>query len=404
MTVMTTRDPPANQRASISTVVPVLNEQDNVIPMYSALAEMAATRPDCDFEFLFVDDGSTDKTYERVSQLNASDSRVKVVKLSRNFGSHIAAAAGLQLCSGDGAVIMAGDLQDHPRELPRFIEKWLEGYHVIWGVRASRQDSAVDTFLARAFSWIIRRIALPNFPAGGTGTFCLIDRRVINALNSFPERNRMTFGLILYSGFRQTSLFYDRLERHSGKSKWSFRSKVRIATDTVVSFSSAPIRLISTAGYAMAEILYFAASRILAGAGYLKTFSPNQLNTLALLSLKVSGFGGGMFLLFYGVASVLLGTLIYRSSFLPRGLGVLLAISGLGFVAKTFASVLAPAYASSLLLIPTVVAGLSLTLWLLVRGVDVSKWQEGAGLDECCGAFRGEISSPSHSPLLEGTK
>ena len=293
---MTTGESSANARSSISTVVPVLNEQDNVAPMYSALAEMAQTRPDCDFEFLFIDDGSTDETYARLSRLNAEDSRVKVVKLSRNFGSHIAAAAGLQLCSGDGAVIMAGDLQDHPRELPRFIEKWREGYHVVWGVRASRQDSALDTFLSRVFIWMIRRIALPNFPSGGTGSFCLIDRRVINALNSFPERNRMTFGLILYAGFRQTSLFYDRLERHSGKSKWSFRRKVRIAMDTVVSFSSTPIRLISTAGLVVAAcsftfIGYLVIDRLLHGSDV-----PGYTTIIALMGLI-----GGAQLLFLGM-------------------------------------------------------------------------------------------------------
>jgi hypothetical protein len=141
-------------------------------------------------------------------------------------------------------------------------------------------------------------------------------------------------------------------------------------------------RLISTAGFAMAMVLYFAASRILGGADYLKTFSPDQLNTLALLSLKVSGFGQGVFSMFYGVASVFLGYLIFRSSFLPKVLGVLLAISGLGFVTSTFISVLAPAYASPVFLIPTAVAGLFLTLWLLVRGVDVPKWQESAALAE----------------------
>lgn len=137
-------------------------------------------------------------------------------------------------------------------------------------------------------------------------------------------------------------------------------------------------RLISTAGFAMAEVLYFAAAPILGGSAYLKTFSPDQVHTLALLWLKVSGFGQGLFSMFYGVASVLLGYLIFRSSFLPRMLGVLLVIGGLGFVAKTFLSVLAPAYASSFLLVPTAVAWLFLTLWLLVKGVDDAKWRESA--------------------------
>jgi hypothetical protein len=145
-------------------------------------------------------------------------------------------------------------------------------------------------------------------------------------------------------------------------------------------------RLISTAGFAMAEVLYFGASRILGGADYLKTLSPDQLNTLALLLVKVSGFGQGVFSMFYGVASVVLGYLIARSTFLPRILGVLLAISGVGFVIQTFASVLAPAYASGVLLLPVAIAGLLLTLWFLFKGVNVRRWEESAALANDRGA------------------
>jgi hypothetical protein len=136
--------------------------------------------------------------------------------------------------------------------------------------------------------------------------------------------------------------------------------------------------LISTALYAVAELFYFAASLILGGADYLKTFSPAQLNSLALLSLKLYGFGGGIFMVFYGVACVLRGYLIFQSGYLPRFLGVLLVLAGLGFIMKNFAQVLVPAYASDALLMPMFVAGVSLTVWLLVRGVDVPKWEAKA--------------------------
>lgn len=139
-------------------------------------------------------------------------------------------------------------------------------------------------------------------------------------------------------------------------------------------------RLVGTAGFAVAELFYFAASAIVGGADYLKTFSTDQLNTLALLSLKMSGHGAGIFMMFYGAGSVLLGYLIFRSGCLPRLLGVLLAISGVGFVTRTFVGILAPAYASPILLMPAALAALALTLWLLVKGVDVPKWQEQAGV------------------------
>jgi hypothetical protein len=141
-------------------------------------------------------------------------------------------------------------------------------------------------------------------------------------------------------------------------------------------------RLVSTATFAIGELFYFAASLILGGADYLKTFSPGQLNTLALLSVKLYGYGSGIFMVFYGLASILLGYLIFQSGYLPKVLGVLLALGGLGFVTKSFALILAPAYASSFLLLPMVLATVSLTLWLLVRGVDVPKWKEKAALAE----------------------
>src|SRR5262249_26436387 len=117
--------------------------------MQAALAEMAAGQLDCTFEFLFVDDGSRDRTFEVLNKLHAQDSRVKVVRLSRNYGSHTAAAAGLSYASGEAAMIMAGDLQDHPTEIPRFIERWRAGYHVVMGVRETRDDPPIDRFLAR---------------------------------------------------------------------------------------------------------------------------------------------------------------------------------------------------------------------------------------------------------------
>jgi hypothetical protein len=145
---------------------------------------------------------------------------------------------------------------------------------------------------------------------------------------------------------------------------------------------SAFFGLISTALYAVAELFYFAASLIVGGSDYLKTFPPDQLNTLALLSLKVFGYGSGIFMAFYGVAGVLRGYLIFRSGFLPRFLGVLLMLAGLGFIAKNFALVLAPAYASDALLLPMFLAMISLTVWLLVKGVDVTKWEEKDSLTQ----------------------
>jgi hypothetical protein len=136
--------------------------------------------------------------------------------------------------------------------------------------------------------------------------------------------------------------------------------------------------LVSTAVFAVAEFFYFGSSLIVGGVGYLKSFSPDQLNDLGLLSLKMYGLGGGIFMVFYGLATFLRGYLIYRSGYLPKALGALLALAGLGFIASNFVLVLAPAYASDLLLLPMFLAVVSMTLWLLVKGVDVQKWEAKA--------------------------
>ena len=150
-----------------SVIVPVHNERDNVRAMYQALCEVATLEPSLEWEFLFVEDGSTDDTFAILADLNCADPRVKIVRLSRNYGSHTGVAAGLQFASGHAAFIMAGDLQDHPREIPRFLAKWREGFHVVWGVLASRQDSRLDRLLSAMFSALIRRVALPTYPRRG---------------------------------------------------------------------------------------------------------------------------------------------------------------------------------------------------------------------------------------------
>jgi hypothetical protein len=133
--------------------------------------------------------------------------------------------------------------------------------------------------------------------------------------------------------------------------------------------------LVSTAVFAVAELFYFGSSLIVGGTGSLKSFSPDQLNDLGLLSLKMYGLGGGIFMVFYGIATLLRGYLIYRSGYLPKALGALLALAGLGFIASNFVLVLAPAYASDLLLLPMFLAVVFMTVWLLVKGVDVRKWE-----------------------------
>ncbi|HXZ03112.1 MAG TPA: glycosyltransferase family 2 protein [Stellaceae bacterium] len=288
----------------ISVIVPVYNESGNVRPMCDALRQMADGTVGFAWEFLFVDDGSSDDTFALLCEANTVDPRVKIIQLSRNYGGAIADSAGLQFADGDAAVVIAGDLQDHPREIPRLLERWREGFHVVWAVRAARDDPAADRFFSRVFAATIRRIALPNFPASGSGGFCLLDRIVVDALNAFPERNRSITTLALFTGFRQTQIAYQRQRREVGRSKWSFQRKLRAAVDIIVSFSMLPIRIGSLVGIIIAALTFlFMAVQIINRILY-GTLVPGltQLSVLVLLL-------GGLQLMMLGV----LGEYLWRT-------------------------------------------------------------------------------------------
>jgi polyisoprenyl-phosphate glycosyltransferase len=294
-----TGDPP-----TFSVVVPVYNESGNVAAAHQALDKVSRLHPELCWEFIFVDDGSRDDTFTHLSRLSDADTRVKVVQLSRNYGAHTATAAGLQFASGAAAACVSADLQDHPRELTRLIAKWLEGYEVVWGIRTERADSAIDRVLSRLFALLVRRIALPNFPIQGTGGIWLIDRLVIDAINSFEERHQVVGGLILFCGFRQGTIEYAREKRRSGRSTWSLRRKLSITVDYIVAFSLMPLRLASLSGLLIAVLcfgymIYQVAYRLLYG-----TTVPGFTQSIVLLLML-----GGLQLLMLGV----LGEYLWRA-------------------------------------------------------------------------------------------
>jgi len=225
----------------------------------------------------------------------------------------------------------------------------------------------------QAYARIAAVLLLLSFVAGGFGEAYVPSKLIVSGNATATAENIKALGSLFRMGFAGylveavcdialTLIFYVLLR------------PVRKDLALLAAFFG----LVGTAVYAVAELFYFAASHIVGGAGYLKTFSPDQLNTLALLSLKLFGYGGGLFLVFYGMAWVLRGYLIFQSGYLPKFLGVLMMIGGLAFVARNFALVLAPAYASGSLLLLILPGGLSLSLWLIVRGIDVPKWEEKA--------------------------
>jgi polyisoprenyl-phosphate glycosyltransferase len=243
-------------RPLIAIVVPVFNERDNLGPFHAAVADVIRTMPEYDWQLLFVDDGSRDGSFEAIRALRARDERVRALRFPRNFGSHVAIAAGIDFCEGDAAIVMAADLQDPPALVREFVSRWRDGHDVVWGARTGRDESALRSYGMSMFYRMVRRFAIPTYPQGGTGSFCLISKPVIEAFRQCQERNRLTFGLIAWSGFRETSVPYHRPRRLVGSSSWTIRRMVKAAIDTFISFSSLPIRTISLLGLLVSALSF----------------------------------------------------------------------------------------------------------------------------------------------------
>jgi polyisoprenyl-phosphate glycosyltransferase len=234
----------------VSVLTAFLNEAGN-LPLFRRGVEAVLASLETDYEVVLIDDHSQDGSADFARAWSREDPRVQYLRLSRNCGSHAAYSAGLSYCTGDCAVLLAADLQDPPEAIPALLERWQAGHDVVWAARSARKGESWATQLcSRAYYWCMRRFALPETPRQGAD-FLLMDRKVIDAYNAIPEKNTSFLAMILWLGFRQTSISYVKQPRHSGRSKWNLSKKVKLFIDSVVSFSFAPLRLISLMGIAV---------------------------------------------------------------------------------------------------------------------------------------------------------
>jgi dolichol-phosphate mannosyltransferase len=230
-----------DRRPQLSVVVPLYDEAENLPELYRRLCR-SLDGLGVAFELVLVDDGSGDATPDLLGRLAAADARVVVVRLSRNFGHQAAVCAGLGQARGDAVVVMDGDLQDPPEVLPAFVERWREGFDVVYAVRTKRKEGPAKRLGYYLFYRLLRAVADLDIPLD-SGDFCLMDRKVVDTLNALPERQRFVRGLRTFVGFRQTGLEYERDARASGVPKYTFRKLVGLAVDGVVNFSGLPLRL-----------------------------------------------------------------------------------------------------------------------------------------------------------------
>ena len=242
-----------SRRLLLSVVVPCHNEEE-VLRETNHRLFAALDKIPMQLEIIYVDDGSTDSTAEILRDLQTGDPRIRVIRFSRNFGHQMAITAGIEHASGDAVVLIDADLQDPPEVILDFIDKWMDGFDVVYGVRTERDgESAFKLLTAKYFYRFIGKLSDTEIPLD-TGDFRLMDRTVVDALLSMPERDRFVRGMVSWLGFSQTAAPYHRAARVAGTTKFSLMKMLRFATDGIVSFSILPLRLATWVGFAASGV------------------------------------------------------------------------------------------------------------------------------------------------------
>ncbi|NCB33504.1 MAG: glycosyltransferase [Erysipelotrichia bacterium] len=232
----------------ISIVIPCYFNELNIPDTYKVLCrDVFEVRKDVDFQIVFVDDGSRDNTLLELRKVQNTDSRIKIVKMSRNFGEFRAIVAGMSQADGDAIAVMSADLQDPPALIPEMITSWQSGNQVTLAVRKKREESALKNWFADTYYKIVRHWVEPNYPKRGFDFF-LIDKAVAHKLVAMQEKNSSIYIQLIWLGYTPKTIEYTRRKREEGKSQWSFRKKFDLFLDTFVVFSHKPIRAISVMG------------------------------------------------------------------------------------------------------------------------------------------------------------
>lgn len=230
----------------ISVVIPVYNEESTISELCERLEQVLSNLNE-DYEVIFIDDGSKDRTTEALRLMSHKNKRIKVIFLSRNFGQHISIAAGLSHATGEILILMDADLQDIPEEIPKLLSKFSEGYDIVYGMRTNRADSFLKKINAELFFLFFEKLTGYKLPQG-ISTFRVMSRRFVDAFNMMPEHSRFTAGIMAWIGFPYTTVPIEHSDRKTGKSKYSFLKLFKLSLDAIFSFSDYPLKLASNVG------------------------------------------------------------------------------------------------------------------------------------------------------------
>ncbi len=290
-----------NNKIIYSVVVPLYNEELVIMESYKRIKNVMDKSRE-EYEIIFVNDGSKDSTRKKVELMCQSDNKIKLVNFSRNFGHQAAITAGMDISMGDAIVVIDADLQDPPETILKMIEKWKEGYEVVYGRRAKREgESFFKKFTAKTYYRILRSMTSVDVPVD-VGDFRLIDRKVCDALASLPEKNRYVRGLVSWVGYKQTAVEFHRQERFAGETKYPLSKMIKLALDGITSLSYKPLAFPNYIGGFCSMVGALSAIIII-----IKN-SVNNLNILSLgLILSVVIFMFGLVFISLGIMGQYIG-------------------------------------------------------------------------------------------------
>ena len=232
----------------ISVIIPMYYEEEVVNECYNRMTDVLSKIENYDYEIICINDGSKDKTLQILEEIASKDSRLKVISFARNFGHQCAVTAGLKYVTGDCAVIIDADLQDPPELIPEMLKLWEEGNEVIYGKRKTRDGESVFKLLtAKMFYKTLNVLSNVEIPKD-TGDFRLVDRKVVEVMNSMPEHNKFLRGLWGWIGFKQIAYEYERKERFAGKTKYPLKKMLKLASDGIIGFSTKPLKIVGGFG------------------------------------------------------------------------------------------------------------------------------------------------------------
>ena len=289
------------QQKLLSIVVPVYNEQEVIEETFRRLSEVFK-----DYfmkvEYIFINDGSKDNTYFKLGQIAKNNPQVRIINFARNFGHQIAITAGMDYAKGDAVVIIDADLQDPPEVIMRMVEKWQEGYEVVYGKRLQREgETFFKKFTAKMYYRFLDSMTDVKLPVD-VGDFRLIDRKVCNSMKCLPERSRYVRGLVSWVGFKQTSVEYKREKRFAGETKYPLKRMIKLAGDGIFSFSYKPLKLATFTGMMISAFSFIYLIVVL-----IQKFVKNDVASGWASSMAVSLFFNGVMLIVLGIMGEYVG-------------------------------------------------------------------------------------------------